>query len=156
MPLDQTAFFAATERTVARAIWPRDTCAVGFTARQRPPTGRRLVTAYLTVGRAARRTGAQRQLHGQGLRSLRAPRRGAIATSVLFEEDVHAVRADPPQVPEAAVMRAPEEGIVLEDSPLQPSQRRNDCAEMSFDGGSWSRTVALLRLHGLDTVGHGG
>ena len=64
--------------------------------------------------------------------------------------------ADPPGVHDAAVMHAPEKGIVLKDGPLQPNQSRDSRAEGSIDDGAWSRTVALLVLRYLDALGHGG
>ena len=85
---------------------------------------------------ATRRTGAPRQLRGQGLRSPRATRRIAVATPapLFFLEDVDAVRADPSRVHDAAVMRAPQTWIMLNDGPLHPLQRRHNPAVRPFAG----------------------
>ena len=60
----------------------------------------------------------------------------------LLEEELHAVQADLPRVHGATFMHA-QKGIVLEDSPVQPFQRRNDCGEGTFDGGPWPRMGSL-------------
>ena len=112
-----------------------------------PPTAGRLAPAHSTVGCATRRTRAQRQLHGQGLRSLRAKRRDAIATPVPpAQKNMHAVRADPPRLHDATVVHAPRKGSCSRTV----HYNRSNCAERSFDGGPWPRSVALLVLRSLD------
>ena len=55
------------------------TCTAGSTGRPRVPTAGKPAPACSTVGCVARRTGAQKRLHGQSLRSppaIRAPEEG--------------------------------------------------------------------------------
>ena len=69
-----------TAHTAASTSSPRDTFVAERTARQRQPSVDRPVLGHSTGSCAARRTGALRQLHGQGPHSPHAAPRAAIAT----------------------------------------------------------------------------
>ena len=126
MPVSRASFFAATERT-----------------QRRERSGRAVLAQLGPLSVNDHRPHAQRDEQGRKDSSTVKAFVAFVQSDAtplprpcrLLEEDMHAVRADPPRVHVATVMHAPEEGIVLEDSPQQPLQRSNDCAEGSFHGG---------------------
>ena len=61
----------------------------------------------------------------------------------IIEQNPHAVRADSSRVNNAAIVHAPQEGIMLKDRPLHACKSRHDCPKKrASDGGAVRSRVA--------------
>ena len=131
VPVSQASFFAATERTQRRERSGRAVLVqLGPLSinDHRPPVGWLRHTQPWAVqrGEQGRKDSSTVKTFVAFVQSDATP---LPRPCRLLEEEMRAVRTNPPRVHDATVMHAPETRIVLEDSPLQPFQRRDDCAE---------------------------
>ena len=143
--------------TAVTASSPHDTCAAESTARQQQPSAVSLLVGAqpgavqrIEQGRYDRSTAgafvAFMQRHTPPL-----PRSRRI-----IEQNPHAVRADPSRVNNAAIVHAPQEGIMLKDSPLHACKSCHGCPKRALDGSPRPCVLALHELRLPDAFFHGG
>ena len=73
-----------------------------------------------------------------------------------IKQNLNAVRADSSRVNNAAVVHAPQEGIMLKNGPLHACKSCHGCSKRTFDGGPRRCVLASLELRLPDAFSHGG